>query len=101
MEHCVTVPLRVLIAEDSEDDALLLVRELERGGYQPTYERVASAAAMAAALDRQGWDLVIGDHSMPHFSGVAALALERQRGLDIPFIGVSGTIREEMDVAGY
>jgi len=95
----VSVPLRVLIAEDSEDDALLLVRELKRGGYEPTYERVASAAAMAAALDRQGWDLVIGDHSMPHFSGLTALSLVRERGLDVPFICVSGTISEEMAVA--
>jgi len=95
----VSVPLRVLIAEDSEDDALLLVRELKRGGYEPTYERVASAAAMAAALDRRGWDLVIGDHSMPHFSGLTALSLVRERGLDVPFICVSGTISEEMAVA--
>ena len=94
-----SVPLRVLIAEDSEDDALLLVRELKRGGYEPTYERVASAAAMAAALDRRGWDLVIGDHSMPHFSGLTALSLVRERGLDVPFICVSGTISEEMAVA--
>jgi two-component system cell cycle sensor histidine kinase/response regulator CckA len=93
------IPLRVLIAEDSEDDALLLVQELKRGGYEPTYERVASAAALAAALDHQRWDLVIGDHSMPHFSAVAALALVRERGLDIPFICVSGTISEEMAVA--
>ena len=94
-----TVPLRVLIAEDSEDDALLLVRELKRGGYDPTYERVATAAAMAAALDRQTWDLVIADHSMPHFSGSEALALVRERGLDVPFICVSGTITEELAVA--
>src|SRR3989449_8715634 len=93
------IPLHVLIAEDSEDDALLLVRELKRGGYEPTYERVASAAAMAAALDRRGWDLVIGDHSMPHFSGLTALSLVRERGLDVPFICVSGTISEEMAVA--
>src|SRR5947208_354991 len=73
--------------------------ELTRGGYDPTYERVASAAAMAAALDRHRWDLVIGDHSMPHFSGTAALALVRGRGLDVPFICVSGTISEEMAVA--
>src|SRR2546421_10232025 len=63
------------------------------------YERVASAAAMAAALERERWDLVIGDHSMPHFSGTAALALVRGRGLDVPFICVSGTISEEMAVA--
>ncbi len=90
--------LRVLIAEDSEDDALLLVRELRRGGYALTYERVDSAAAMTAALDRQSWDLVIGDHSMPHFGGLAALALVRERTLDLPFICVSGTITEEMAV---
>src|SRR5437899_6415338 len=54
---------------------------------------------MAAALDRHRWDLVIGDHSMPHFSGTAALALVRGRGLDVPFICVSGTISEEMAVA--
>ena len=94
-----SLPLRVLIAEDSEDDVLLIVRELKRGGYDPTYERVATAAAMAAALERERWDLVIGDHSMPHFSGTAALALVRGRGLDVPFICVSGTISEEMAVA--
>src|SRR5438132_8501160 len=93
------IPLHVLMVEDSEDDALLLVRELKRGGYEPTHERVATADALKAALDRQTWDLVIGDHSMPHFSGMAALALVRERGLDVPFICVSGTISGEMAVA--
>ncbi len=94
-----SVSLRVLIVEDSEEDALLLVRELKRGGYEPTYERVDTASATQAALERQRWDLVIGDHSMPGFSGTAALALVRDRGLDIPFICVSGTISEEQAVA--
>ena len=92
------VPLRVLIAEDSEDDARLLLRELQRAGYQPTYERVDNPAAMAAALDRHAWDLVIGDYSMPAFSGPAALALLRARDLDTPFIFVSGTIGEDIAV---
>ena len=92
------VPLRVLIAEDSEDDARLLLRELQRAGYQPTHERVDHPAAMTAALDRQGWDLVIGDYSMPAFSGPAALALLRARDLDTPFIFVSGTIGEDVAV---
>src|SRR5256885_1563774 len=92
------VPLRVLIAEDSEDDARLLLRELQRAGYQPTYERVDNPAAMAAALDRHAWDLVIGDYSMPAFSGPAALALLRARDLDTPFIFVSGTIGEDVAV---
>jgi signal transduction histidine kinase len=92
------VPLRVLIAEDSEDDARLLLRELERAGYQPTYERVDTPAAMASALDGHAWDLVIGDYSMPAFSGPAALALLRARDPDTPFIFVSGTIGEDVAV---
>src|SRR5213594_2520150 len=92
------VPLRVLIAEDSEDDARLLLRELQHAGYQPTYERVDTPAAMTSALDRHAWDLVIGDYSMPAFSGPAALALLRARDLDTPFIFVSGTIGEDVAV---
>jgi len=72
------------------------VRELQRAGYETAYERVDTAEAMAAALDRQSWDLVIGDYSMPRFKGTAALALLRERGLDVPFIFVSGTISEEV-----
>ena len=94
-----SVPIRVLLVEDSDEDALLLVRELKRGGYEPAHERVATEVALAAALDRQSWDIVIGDHSMPGFSGIAALVLVRGRGLDIPFICVSGTITEDMAVA--
>src|SRR6267143_4477567 len=94
----VSVPLRVLIAEDSEDDARLLLRELQRGGYQPTHERVDTPSAMALALDRHPWDLVIGDYSMPAFSGPAALALLRARDLDTPFIFVSGSIGEDVAV---
>jgi two-component system cell cycle sensor histidine kinase/response regulator CckA len=93
------IPLRVLIVEDSEDDARLLVRELKRGGYDLTHEQVDTAPAMQAALDRQVWDVVIGDFSMPRFSGVEALALVRERGLDVPYICVSGTITEELAVA--
>src|SRR5258705_9642266 len=93
------VPIRLLLVEDSEDDAQLLLRELKRGGYEPVHARVATEATLAAALDRQDWDLVIGDHSMPGFSGIAALVLVRGRGLDVPFICVSGTITEDMAVA--
>src|SRR6266702_3904209 len=92
------VPLRVLIAEDSEDDARLLLRELQQAGYQPTFERVDTPAAMTSALDRHARDLVIGDYSMPAFSGPAALALLRARDPDTPFIFVSGTIGEDVAV---
>jgi signal transduction histidine kinase/DNA-binding response OmpR family regulator len=91
--------LRVLIVEDSEDDALLLVRALRRGGYDPTFERVETAAAMKAALDQQTWDVVISDYAMPHFSALAALTLLKESGLDLPFIIVSGAIGEETAVA--
>src|SRR5260370_217528 len=86
------VPLRVLIAEDSEDDARLLLRELQQAGYQPTYERVDTPAAMTSALDRHAWDLGIGDYSRPAFSGPAPLAPLRARDPDTPVIFVSCTI---------
>jgi PAS domain S-box-containing protein len=92
------VPLRLLLVEDNENDAVLVVRELKRGGYDTTYERVYDAASMHAALDRQSWDLVLSDHSMPQFSGRAALDVLRQRDLDVPFIFVSGTIGEDTAV---
>jgi PAS domain S-box-containing protein len=96
----VSVPLRVLIVEDSEDDAFLLLRELKRGGYVPVHERVDTAPAMGAALERAEWDLVVSDHSMPNFSSSAALELLRGRGfVDLPFIIVSGQIGEDMAVA--
>ena len=91
-------PLRVLIIEDSEDDTLRLVRELERDGYESTFKRVDTAEAMAAALDEQAWDLVIADYSMPSFSSPAALKLLKEKELDLPFIIVSGTIGEDRAV---
>src|SRR5256885_13947522 len=74
-------PLRVLMVEDSEDDARLMLRELRGAGYDLTHERVDTAAALEAALDRHPWDLGIGDYSMPHFTGTAPLAILRGRGL--------------------
>ena len=76
-------PLRILIVEDSEDDTLLLLYELQRGDYNPTFERVDSPAAMSAALDGRGWDLVVADFSMPRFNALAALELLRKKGLTL------------------
>lgn len=64
--------LRILIVEDSENDTLLLVRELQRGGYDPIFERVETPETMKAALEKQTWDIVIADYVMPHFSGLDA-----------------------------
>ncbi len=90
--------LRVLIAEDSEDDALLIVRELRRGGYRPLMHRVDSADDMKAALEAQEWDLIITDHNMPSFDSTDALRLAREHDPNVPFILVSGSIGEEIAV---
>lgn len=92
-------PLRTLIVEDSDDDTELLVRELRRAGYQPTFQRVETAESLNAALDETVWDVVISDYTMPHLSGLDALKLVRRRGHDIPFIILSGSIGEEIAVA--
>ncbi|QYZ66280.1 MAG: histidine kinase [Gammaproteobacteria bacterium (ex Lamellibrachia satsuma)] len=93
-----TDEIRVLIIEDSEDDALLLVRELRKGGYTPSFQRVDSPQEVKAALERDQWDLVITDHNMPQFSSTDALRLAKTHQPDIPIIIVSGSIGEEVAV---
>jgi len=90
--------LQVLIVEDSADDAELIARTLRRGGFDLSYQRVDTSAAMAAALAQPGWDLVIADYSMPYFSGLRTLKLLREKEPDLPFILVSATIGEEVAV---
>lgn len=90
--------LSVLIVEDCEDDALLLLRCLRLAGFDPSYQRVETESAMAAALDAAPWDLVISDHNMPTFSAPHALRVLHSKGLDLPFIIVSGMIGEEAAV---
>jgi PAS domain S-box-containing protein len=91
-------PLRVLIVEDSPDDAEFLLLELARGGYDPSYEQVETEDAMRAALAQPGWEIVVSDYWMPTFTAPAALAVLKSTGLDIPFIVVSGTIGEDAAV---
>jgi two-component system sensor histidine kinase/response regulator len=89
---------RILIVEDSSVDAELTVRALRHGGFDLTYERVDTPEAMQAALQGEGWDLVIADYSMARFNGLAALKVLRDTGLDLPFILVSGTVGEDVAV---
>lgn len=91
--------LRLLLVEDSEDDALLLLRELRNGGYDPQFQRVETAAAMRTQLKEHVWDVVVSDYSMPHFSGPEALITLQECGQDLPFIIVSGAIGEEIAVS--
>src|SRR5215813_12576487 len=95
----VSQPLRVLVVEDSENDALLLELELQRAGYDTTCHRVDNAEALTQALTTQPWDLVVADYVMPRFNGLEALALVKSRGLDLPFIVVSGHITDNTAVA--
>lgn len=90
--------LRVLNLEDAARDAELLRRHLERANYDLFFERVETPAAMKAALQTQVWDVILSDYSMPQFGALAALALLKESGLDIPFIIISGTIGEEVAV---
>jgi two-component system sensor histidine kinase UhpB len=91
--------LRVLLVEDSEQDALLLQLQLSQGSWRVDYKRVYSERSMRQALQENDWDLVISDYVLPGFSGLKALAMLKQQGKDIPFIIVSGMIGEETAVA--
>ncbi len=94
-----SLPINVLVAEDSEDDAILMMRELRRSGYASNFVRIDTPEAMRAALGEKDWDVVISDYAMPRFNAFDALKILKESGLDIPFIIVSGTIGEDLAVA--
>jgi signal transduction histidine kinase len=91
-------PLRVLIVEDFENDAILLLRQLRRDGYDPSYERLDTIDALDAALSNQSWDVVLSDYMLPRLTGLDTLNLLKKKKLDIPCIIVSGRITEETAV---
>jgi diguanylate cyclase (GGDEF)-like protein/PAS domain S-box-containing protein len=93
-----TTPLRLLLVEDSEDDALLLIRHLKQAGYDLTFERVESAESCMNALERGTWDLILADYNLPRFCGLDALQMCKKMGVDAPFIIVSGAIGEDIAV---
>jgi PAS domain S-box-containing protein len=98
-EGGVVTAVRILVVEDSDDDAKLAMRILRKDGFQPTYRRVQDVQALKAAFDQERWDAVLSDFRLPGFNGVEALEIFRATGLDIPFIFFSGTIGEETAVA--
>jgi len=92
-----SIPLRLLIVEDTPGDAELLQHVLRHGGYKVACEVVDNASAMRAALERQEWDVITSDHRMPEFSAPLALALAKELRPGTPFIIVSGEI--DLDLA--
>jgi len=90
--------LRLLMIEDSDDDAQLLLVKLRRAGYDPDYVRVDSEAGLREALQDSSWQIVVSDYAMPGFSGLRALEVLRDQNAGIPFILVSGTVGEEIAV---
>lgn len=94
----VSKPLRVLIVEDSPDDALLVLRELRRGGFDPVYERVDTAESLSVALSEGHWDLIISDYNIPSFRAPDVLDLVRSSDPYTLFVIVSGSVGEEAAV---
>jgi sigma-B regulation protein RsbU (phosphoserine phosphatase) len=92
-------PIRVLVVEDSEFDARILINTLRQSGYDPMFKRVDTAKSMSEALASGAWDIVLADYNMPEFSAPAALKLLQDSGLDLPFIIISGGIGEDIAVA--
>jgi len=92
-------PLRLLMVEDSEEDAALLLRELKKQGFDPIFERVETPAEMTTALDKHKWDVIISDYSLPRFSAPDALELMKTKAVDLPFIIMSGSIGEDRAVS--
>ena len=91
-------PIKLLLIEDSESDAALNIRELEKVGFEPAFVLVDNAGEMQTALSEGPYDIVLSDHNLPQFSSNEALALLRKADQDTPFIIVSGAIGEEMAV---
>ncbi len=91
-------PLRILIVEDSEADATMILRLLSRELGEVRAERVEESDALRSALGRSAWDIVLSDWTMPRFSASAALEVVKKMGVDVPFVIVSGTVGEETAV---
>jgi len=88
-------PIRVLIIEDSEDDALLTLRELKKGGFSPEWRMVETPNDLSDALDEGPWDIILSDFQMPAFDGREALRIVQEKSVDVPFIVISGVLVED------
>jgi diguanylate cyclase (GGDEF)-like protein/PAS domain S-box-containing protein len=90
-----SVPLRALVVDESASNAALLFEELRRGGFDPVVERVGTREAMERALSDGGWDIVLSDIAANDLTAFEAIALLKDRDIDIPFLVVSEALGEE------
>jgi len=90
--------IRLLVIEDSEDDALLVVSEIRKSGNDPVFKRVESEQELIESLEAEQWDLVTSDYSMPGFTGIEALKIVKKHDIDMPFILISGVIGDDIAV---
>lgn len=91
-----TEKLQALLIEDSEDDAMLIVHELEHGGYEVKYERIDKSEEIEKALSAKNWDVVLCDHAMPHICAPEALQIVQRKAPNVPFIIVSGWMTDDL-----
>src|SRR5512136_2905545 len=92
------IPLKVLMVEDSEAESEVLKLELRRGGYEPAITLVGSGREMRRYLSEEEWDIIVSEYSLPHFTGLEALAMYRSSGLDIPFVMMSDPVAEDVAI---
>ncbi len=88
-------PIRILFVENSPEDIALTLCELRRGGFEPMVDQVQTAEAMRTALEKEVWDVILCDHSLPHFNSTEALQIFKESKQEIPFVIISGTLEEE------
>ncbi|MHB8071119.1 MAG: response regulator [Candidatus Cryosericum sp.] len=91
--------LHAIVIEDNEDDAVLMVREVQKYGYDVQWQRIQTPAEFRAALADASLEIILADYTLPQFSAPDALAILKESGLDIPFLVISGTIGEDVAVA--
>jgi PAS domain S-box-containing protein len=93
-----SVPIKVLIVEDSEDDTDFLLRELRHGEYIPEHARVDSPRSLREALQNNEWDIILSDYYMPGFSALTALQIVHDMKINIPFVVITGATGEDIAV---
>ncbi len=89
-------PLKVLMIEDSEDDAHLIANELRHGGFNVEYSRVDTSSVLEEAITKDSWDVILCDHAMPKLCAPEAVSILKKNKITTPVIIVSGWITKDL-----